>query len=328
MVDLFVMVLFVAGFVAIIKGADVLIEGASAIAKRFGVSAYIIGLTIVAFGTSVPELSVNLSASLHGSTDIVISNVIGSNIANVFLVLGFAAIMMPVFVKQEIVRTELPIALFAALLVLFLANDVLITGSTESFVDRIDGIVLLTFFAVFGHYIYHKVQKGKSRKQVEELSEVELSHRKLLKSIMFIIIGIAGLTIGGDWIVDGALEIASEFGVSEGFIGLTIIAIGTSISELAATAMAVKKRASEIAVGNIIGSNIFNILWILGLSAVIRPIPIEFGRNVDIGIMLFSTLLMFVFLLYVGKKYELKRWQGFLFLLMYVGFIALSIFRG
>lgn len=311
-------ILFFAGFVALIKGADLLVDGASSLANRLGVSALVIGLTVVAFGTSAPELAVNILASLNNSTDIAIGNILGSNLANILLVLGVSAIFYPLAVQRGTVWKEIPFALLAVLVLGFLVLD--------HNVSRVDGLVLLTFFVIFLFYIYRLTRQEQSANTglAVEVSEVSYS---LLKSWIMVAIGMTGLVLGGKWIVDGAVAFAAGFGVSEALIGLTIVAIGTSLPEMATSVVAAYKKNVDIAVGNIVGSNIFNILWILGVSSVIQPLPFSPDLTTDLKITFVVTLALFL-ALFVGKRHTLERWQGVLFVLLYVFYTLYLILRG
>ena len=313
-------VLFIVGFVILIKGADLLVDGASAIAKRFKVSDLVIGLTVVAFGTSTPELFVNIMASLQGNTDIAIGNVVGSNIANVFLILGVSSIIYPLAVAKGTVWKEIPFSLLAAIVLFVVANDQLLDGSQVSDLTRIDGLVFLSFFIIFIYYTTSIAAR------IEGLDEhVPAKQYGWLRSSLYIVLGLAGLTIGGKWIVDGAIALATTFGMSESLVGLTIVAVGTSLPELATSAMAAYKRNVEIAVGNVVGSNIFNIFFVLGISAIIKPLPFQMKNNRDIGMVIFSSLLLFLFM-FTGKKRSLDRWEGLIFLLCYGVFVAYLVF--
>lgn len=269
-----VYILFVIGFVLLIKGADFLVEGASSIAKRNRIPEIVIGLTIVSFGTSMPELIVNLLASFDGSSELAIGNVLGSNIANVLLILGVAALIKPLPIHKSIYFTELPISLFATVLLGFLANADLFVDVKGLTLSRYDGTILLFFFGLFMTYIYVVAQ---SKDEIDEADQTNMLPRT--KSILYIIGGSIGLFIGGKWVVDGAFEIALFFGLSETFIGLTVVAVGTSLPELVTSAVAARKGQSDMAVGNVVGSNIFNILWILGISSIIRPLPFDIISN-------------------------------------------------
>lgn len=311
--------LFIAGFYFLIKGADWLVDGASSIAKKFKVSNIVIGLTIVSFGTSAPELIVNLFASFRGSSDLAIANIVGSNISNILLILGVASIIYPLQVKKGTVIKEIPLNLLAAFVLWLLVNDMMIDQLGFSSLTRIDGGVLLAFFIIF---IYYTFGIARTEGEGEDIKE-----HKTYKSILMIVAGIIGLALGGQWIVDGAIKIAARFGMSESLIGLTIVAVGTSLPELAASAVAAHKHKSDIAIGNVIGSNIFNIFWILGVSAVIRPIVFSPMLNFDIYFMAFVTVLLFLFM-FVGKRNILQRWQGLSMLFIYMLYIIYLISRG
>jgi cation:H+ antiporter len=309
-------ILFVIGFVFLIKGADLLVDGASSIAGRLNVSDLVIGLTVVAFGTSTPELFVNIVASFRGNTDIAIGNVIGSNIANVFLILGVASLIYPLAVTKGTVFKEIPFSLLAAIVLFVAANDQLLDGSRLSVLTRIDGLIFLSFFVIF---IYYTHSIATSVNGIEE--HVAVKRYGWLRSVLFIILGLIGLTLGGKWIVDGAVALALKFGMSESLMGLTIVAVGTSLPELATSAVAAYKRNADIAVGNVVGSNIFNIFFVLGISAVIKPLPFQTRNNLDIGVVIFSSLLLFLFM-FTGKKRSLDRWEGLLFLVCYSGYVV------
>ena len=306
------------GFVLLIKGADFLVDGASSIAKRFGISALVIGLTIVAFGTSAPELVVNIFASLQGNTDIAIGNILGSNIANILLILGVSATIFPLAVKRGTTWKEIPLSLLAVVVLALLVNDQFIDGSLPSGLTRIDGFVLLSFFIVFLYYTF-----GIS-KAFEDENQTDTREKSLLVSIFMILGGLFGLTLGGKWIVDSAVTIASSLGVSQAVIGLTVVAVGTSLPELATSAVAAYRKNADIAVGNIVGSNIFNIFWILGISAIISPLPFSPVMMRDVIVLIGVTLLLFAFM-FIGKKHILKRWQGVFFVLAYVAYIVVIV---
>lgn len=316
-------VLFFIGFVLLIKGADWLVSGASSVASRYGVSPLVIGLTIVAFGTSAPELIVNLVASLQGNTDIAIGNVVGSNIANILLILGISALIYPLTVQKSTVWKEIPFALLAVVMVTILANDVLIDQFSTSAITRIDGFVLIGFFIIFLYYVFGVAFN--SPQAVPEGEKIEMY--SLTRSSGMIISGLVGLVIGGKWIVDGAVTFASSLGVSEALIGLTIVAVGTSLPELATSAVAAYKKNVDIAVGNIVGSNIFNVFWILGMSAVIKPLPFDVKLNFDMVVVIITTMLLFL-ALFVGRKHTIERWQGGVFVAAYVMYTIFLIVRG
>ncbi len=318
MFDIFTYIFLLVGFVFLIKGADLLVEGASSIAKKFGISALVIGLTIVAFGTSMPELIVNIFASIQGNTDIAIGNILGSNIANILLILGISAIIFPLTVKKGTVWKEIPFNLLAVLVVAFMANDILIDGGSFSRLSRIDGLVFISFFIIFLCYTFgiSKVENGNNEVAVKELS--------VFKSIIMIVGGLIGLTLGGKWIVDSAVIIAKSFGVSQAVIGLTIVAVGTSLPELMTSAVAAFKKNADIAIGNVVGSNIFNIFWILGISAIIKPLPFSPVLMRDVAVDVGATFFLFLFM-FIGKKRILERWQGVCFVLAYIIYIIVIV---
>ena len=279
--------LFGLGFILLIKGADWLVNGASAIARRFNVSDLVIGLTVVAFGTSTPELFVNIVASGKGNTDIAIGNVLGSNISNVFLILGVSAIIYPLSVSKGKVWKEIPFSLLAVIVMGLMANDRWVDGGAYSLLTRIDGLVLLAFFLIFLYYSFSIAQA------VEGINEhvPDISHG-MAKSFLLVIIGLIGLILGSQWIVDGAVKLATGLGMSESLVGLTIVAVGTSLPELATSAMAAYRRKVEIAVGNVVGSNIWNIFFVLGVSSTIKPLPFQTKSILDIGVVVLASLLL------------------------------------
>lgn len=307
--------LFIAGFVLLVKGADLLVDGAASVAKKFNIPNLVIGLTIVAFGTSAPELVVNVLSSLSGSTDIAIGNIIGSNIANVFLILGAAAVVYPLTVQRSTTWREIPMSLLAAAMVGLMANDIVIDKGASNVITRIDGFVLLSFFIIFLYYIYGiaKAGNGYVAEKVEEM--------RIGRSLLFIGGGLVALVVGGKWIVDGAVVIAEFMGISQSVIGLTVVAVGTSLPELATSVVAAYRKHADIAIGNVVGSNIFNVFWIMGISATIHPLPLQPGSNYSIGIMAFASILLFA-VLFIGKKHMMERWQGALFLVIYAAYIG------
>ncbi len=318
-------ILFVVGFVFLIKGADLLVDGAAGLARRFGVSELVIGLTIVAFGTSAPELVVNLAASLQGNSDIAIGNIIGSNIANILLILGIAAVIYPITVQKSTVWKEIPLVALAALTVIISVNDHLLDGYETDIMGRADGLIHIAFFIIF---LYYSVDMALSSKENPAGDDQE-EHRPLsvLKGSVYIIIGLAGLSVGADWIVNGAVLIAGHLGLSQSLIGLTVVAVGTSLPEMAASTMAALRKKSDIAIGNVVGSNIFNVFWILGISSVIHPIPFDQSWNPDLYTNLGVSVLLFM-LMFLGKKHMLTRTEGVLFLVLYTAYTAFVVYRG
>lgn len=312
--------LFAIGFAILIKGADWLVDGASSLAKKLKIPVIVIGLTIVAFGTSAPELIVNIFASAQGRTEIAIGNVLGSNIFNIFLILGIAAVIFPLTVKKNTAWKEIPLSLLAVIAMGIMANDNLIDGVSFSALTRIDGLMFLAFFIIFMWYIY-----GISKGGGEE--EVKIKEFATPKSLFFILLGLVCLILGGKWIVDGAVQIATALGVSESLIGLTIVAAGTSLPELATSAVAAYKKNTDIAVGNIVGSNIYNIFLVLGVSSVIRPLPFRETSNIDVMMTIAASLALFAFM-FIGKKRLLERWQGVFFILTFIGYVVFLVVRG
>jgi len=302
-------ILLLFGFILLVKCADFLVEGASSLALSFKISQMVVGLTIVAFGTSAPELIVNVFASIKGSSDITIGNVVGSNIVNILVILGISAIIKPLHTHKNTVWREIPFSLIAVIAMLIMMNDNLFNAGNDM-VSRGDGALLLLFFIIFLSYVY-AISKNDS------IQPMEIKYLPTSKSIIFIIIGIIGLFIGGKLIVDSAIEIARIFNISEAIIGFTIVAIGTSLPELATSVVAAKKGNSDIAIGNVVGSNIFNIFFVLGISALINPIAFNSHLNIDIIVLLIVTLVLF-FTMFTGKKRILERWEGIILVICYV----------
>jgi len=319
-----VYILFIIGFLLLIKGADWLVAGSASIAKKYNVSDLVIGLTIVSMGTSMPELIINILASTSGASEIAIGNVIGSNIANVLLILGVAAIIFPLTIKESTVFSEIPYSIIALLLVAFAANAPIFNPDYELLISRLDGTIFLFFFGLFMVYIVKLAREGRAD-MVEDAPDEILP---MGKSILFVLLGMAGLFLGGKWVVDGAVQIAKTFELSENMIGLTIVAIGTSLPELVTSAVAAYKKNTDIAVANVIGSNIFNLLWVLGVSAVISPMTYLTAINADIVVLIVATFLI-IFSLMTGRaKNQIGKPTGILFLTAYVGYLVFVVMRG
>jgi cation:H+ antiporter len=308
-------VLLIFGLVITVLGSGWLVDGASDLAKRLNISDLIIGLTIVAFGTSTPELTVSVYAAMSGSTEIAIGNILGSNIFNVFVILGLAAIIYPVTVQKNSVWIEIPLSLLAAVVVGICANDMIIDGAATSQLSRIDGIMLLLFFVVF---MYYTIFAAKAN---PEETNLEFKPMPLWKAILFISLGLVALFYGGKFMVDGAVEMARTFGISESVIGLTIVAAGTSTPELATSCMAAYKKNSDIALGNVVGSNIFNIFFILGTSASVRALPFRESSMVDIFMTIFASLIMFTFV-FTGKGRSINRVEGVILIIIYIVYVV------
>ena len=315
----FIYIFFILGFVLLVKGADWLVDGAAAIAKRFNVSDIVIGLTIVSFGTSAPELVVNLIASFNDTPDIAIGNILGSNIANILLILGVAGVIYPLTVNANTTWKEIPMSIMCALMVGLLANDVFFDQGPKPILSRSDGLVMIAFFIVFVYYTVGLAMRGEALDDDDEEDTGE--GLPMPKAIAMTVAGMFMLPIGGDWIVQGAVHVAKTFGVTEAVISLTIIAIGTSLPEVAASVAAALKRRTDIAIGNAVGSNIFNVFWVLGLSSVIRPLPYNPASNRDVFMAAGASLLLMLFL-FVGKRRVLQKWQGAFFLILYAVYIT------
>ncbi len=308
------------GLGLLILGAEWLVRGASSLSRKAGISELAIGLTVVAFGTSMPELIVNIFAALRGSAEIGIGNIIGSNTFNILVILGIAALIRPLTIQRSTVWKEIPFALLAILLVLIMGNDAFFDTAPFNGLTRTDGLALMAFFVIFMYYIF-----GMSKVNHDGGEPVKLYSYPL--SLGLVTVGIGGLFLGGKIVVDNAVIIARLSGLSESFIGLTIVAAGTSLPELATSVVAAMHRRYDISIGNIVGSNIFNIFWILGLTSTLLPLPFNPIVNFDVLVSLGATLLLFLGIM-VGKKYQLGRLEGALFLLMYAGYLTYLIQRG
>lgn len=318
-------VLILIGLGLLVAGADWLVRGSSSLAKKLKVSNLVIGLTVVAFGTSTPELTVSLTASLQGSSAIALSNAVGSNIANILLILGVCALFRTLTVKSATVWKEIPLA-FAGMLLLFVfANDHFFDAIPSNALTRTDGFALLTLFAIFMYYIFGLARTDKE--VMKEASSADIKTYALPQSFLLVLIGLSLLVIGGKLLVDNAVDIALAAGLSEALIGLTIVAIGTSLPELATSLVATLKGQNDIAVGNVIGSNIFNTFWIMGISSSVRAIPISNDAILDLLIGVIATLFLFFFM-FVGKKHGLTRMEGSVMLSLYVAYTAFLIYRG
>ncbi len=310
------LVLIIIGFVLLIKGADFLVNGASSLAKKFQISELAIGLTIVAMGTSAPELVVNIIAGLDGHSEAVFGNIIGSNIFNTYLILGVAGTIYPLFVQKSTVFKEIPFSMFAVIVLFVLVNDQLFFGAESSSLHSTDGIILLLLFAAFLVHVFL------SMKQTGETDVGELEIYPNAKTILMISGGMIGLGAGGELIVDNAIAVVQAFQISEKLVGLTILAAGTSLPELATSAVAAYQKKSDIAVGNIVGSNIFNVLLVLGAGSLFVTLDYNTIMNTDIVIVALGTLLLFLFM-FTFKKYRLDRAESAIYLF---GFLAYMVF--
>lgn len=318
-------ILFIVGIFLLIKSADYLIEGSSSLAKKLGVSTLVIGLTIVAFGTSLPELIVNILAAIKGSGDIAFGNILGSSMTNTLLVLGIMALITSLKVKDSTTWKQIPFSFLAVLVLFIFSIGSLVNKSGGEFLSRTDGLILLLFFSIFLYYVFELAKKDKNL--AKETNEQEIKRYSNVTIFLMIVGSLIGLFLGGKWTVDGAIVIARTFGLSEFLISATIIAIGTSLPELITSIVAAFKKNVDLAIGNVIGSNIFNILWVLGLTSIISPLRFPEFIRIDLIILLFATFLLFLFM-FTSKKHELDRWEGIVLLLLYVSYIIFIIIRG
>ncbi len=318
---MFTYLLFAIGFVLLVYGANWLVDGAASIAKRYHISHVVIGMTIVALGTSAPELVVNLVASFKGTADVALGNILGSNISNVFLILGVSALIFPLAVNKNTFGKEVPFALMGAVIFGILANDILFDRTDSAMIYRTDGLVLIFFFAVFMYYAFSIARK----KGLADIPDIKAF--PFWKSLLMIVAGMVALVAGGRWIVDGAVVIAASLGMSEAVISLTIVALGTSLPELATCVAAAVKKNADMVMGNVLGSNIFNVFFVMGASAVIKPLPFNPVLNFDVMIGIASMLLLWTFLAISGNR-SLKRWHGGALALCYVAYITLLLVRG
>lgn len=320
--------LFVLGFIFLVRGAGYLVDGASVLAKKIGVSPLVIGLTVVAFGTSLPELIVNLFASRDGANDIVIGNIVGSNISNTMLILGVSALIHPLTIHRTVVYREIIFNIMATgVLAIMVADHWLGVDGTSGFggLDRIDGMILMTFFVLFLYYTF-----GRSHSSLHTVADDATHHEKLDVPSTFLRIagGAIGLMLGGQWIVGGATEIASLFGASETLIGLTVVALGTSLPELATSVVAVRKGEVDVAVGNAVGSNLFNILWALGLTAFISPVTFGDGQMFDVVVLAAVATVLFASVTIGKVRHQIDKPEGLVFVGIYVTYIIVAILRG
>ena len=305
--------LLVGGLLLILIGANGLTDGAASVAKRFRIPSIVIGLTIVAFGTSAPELAVSVSSALKGSADIAIGNVVGSNIFNTLMIVGCTALFAPIVITRNTLRKEIPLCILSSIALLICANDILLNHATENVISITDGLLLLCFFAI--------ASGSNGEGQDEEIRQLPMC-----RSILYIIGGLAGLIFGGQWFVEGASNIARSLGVSESIIGLTLVAGGTSLPELATSIVAALKKNPEIAIGNVIGSNLFNIFFVLGCSASITPLRLNGITNFDLWVLVGSGILLWLFGLFFAKR-TITRIEGGIMILCYIAYTTALIFK-
>lgn len=308
------------GLILILGGANYLTDGSSAVARRMGISDLVVGLTVVAFGTSTPELAIGIISAIQGNAELAVGNTVGSNIFNILAIIGITSIVRPIKVEKSIMTNEIPLVILSSIVLIVMANGPLLDGDPSAIITRIDGIILLLFFTIFMRYTFAQARTKGNNDDPAAQKATKRPSLSMWRSILFIIGGLAALVFGGDLFVDGASEIARRFGVSDAVIGLTIVAVGTSLPELAASVTAAVKGMPGLAIGNVIGSNIFNIFLVLGSAATIAPLPLGNVTNIDLGVLLFSSLLFWVF----GQFFKTRtftRAEGVFMAACYIGYM-------
>jgi len=313
-------VLLVVGFALLIKGADFFVEGASKIASLLRVSPLLIGLTIVAFGTSSPEATVSILAALEGSAEVSLGNVIGSNIFNITLVVGITALINPLKVESATIRKEIPFTLLGSMVLLVVISDIALQGFSSNLITRGDGFIFLLIFSVFMYYIFEVAKNNREQMETEDVTEKSPLGKNAVRTVF----GLAAIIFGGEMVVRNSTEIAVSLGMSETLVGLTIVAVGTSLPELVTSVTAAIKKQSEIALGNIVGSNIFNIFFVLGTSSVITPLPVNGKIFMDIFILLFLTVVLLIF---SRTRYCIGKIEGSILAFAYVLYLIFIIIR-
>lgn len=325
-------ILLLIGFALLVKGADYFVDGSSNIAKKLRIPSLIIGLTIVTFGTSAPEAAVSITASINGQNGMAIGNVIGSNIFNLLMVIGASGIIKPLLVEKSILSREFPFTLLISIILIILSSDILLFNSSINTINRIDGIILLILFIVFLYYLINSAMKNRKESlcDTETSADLDMSNIKsieksntMIKSILISVIGIAAIIFGGNLVVDSASNIASSFGVSDQLIGLTVVSIGTSLPEFVTSIIAATKGESNLALGNVLGSNIFNILFVIGASALISPMTVDPKLIIDGAIMILSTILVYF---YAYRKNDISKFESITLSLLYFGYMGYLIF--
>ncbi len=319
-------IILLAGFLLLIKGADFFVEGSSSIARRLRIPTLIIGLTLVAFGTSAPESAVSITSALKGQNDMAIGNVVGSNIFNLLVVVGIAAFISPLKVKKSIISKEFPFALLSSFVLLILAYDTRFQGSADNLLTQADGMILLVLFGIFMYYLIELAMAARSSSKAAAVEKDQLEDKAIstVKSIGFAAGGIAGIIVGGNLVVDAASEVALSWGMSESLVGLTIVAVGTSLPELVTSIVAATKGESDIALGNVIGSNIFNIFFVLGISSLISPVAISHAVFFD---MLFLLIVSIVAYLFAISKKNINKLEGIILAASYIVYLTFIIVR-
>lgn len=317
--DLFFLIL---GVVLVLWGADKLTDGATGLARRFQVNDLVIGLTVVAFGTSLPEFVTSLFAAIKGSSAISLGNVIGSNIFNTLVIVGMTALTRPIWVSKSTLAKDIPFALLSSLVFGVLCLDLWFNATDENYISRGDGLILLFFFVIFMYYTFSIARNKNEGEQVTEASLVQEASMPYWKIGLYIVLGLVGLVLGGNLFVSGASGIAADLGVSEAVIGLTLVAGGTSLPELATSIVAARKGNSAIAIGNVIGSNIFNVFFVLGICSFVSPMNATSVSLTDIFILIFSMLLMWGF---ASTSRKISRWEGLVMVVLYCSYVTYLI---
>lgn len=310
------------GILLVSYGARLLVEGSSSLAKRFNISDLVVGLTVVSFGTSAPELVVSVVAAKDGTAELALGNVLGSNIMNICLILGLTAMLQPLRIQSNTVWKEIPLSLLGVVVAFFLASDILLDNASAAYISRSDGLVLLCFFIIYLYYMFEVARKNPDYSHVAP----DYQHKPWWLASGLAIVGLAGLIVGGQLIVDAAVKVARAFQISEAVIGLTLVSIGTSIPELATSVVAAMRGKADMAVGNVVGSNIFNIFFILGLSATVAPMPVGNISLIDFGMCILATLFMFVGSFIATPKTFHRKEGGFL-LAFYAAYITWLIVK-
>ncbi len=303
------------GIAVLVKGADLLITGASGLARSVGVPEFIIGLTLVAFGTSLPELTVNIQASMEGASEITLGNVIGSNIANILLILGVAGLIRPLSIHRTFVKKEIPLNFLSIVILFAMIGDRILDGSASAFVSRSEGLVLITTFVGYLYFLAAFLER--------EAVDDENAKLGYLKGGTYVGVGLLGLVLGSEWTVDGGVNLAIGLGVSQTIVGLFLIAVGTSLPELLTSAVAAYRGNPDIALGNVAGSNIFNVSLVLGASSLINPIPVPDVIFKDIVLLAIATLVLFLSN-YFGRRYTVSRQEALIFLIIYTAYAVYS----
>ncbi len=309
-------ILVIGGLILLKYGADYFVSGSASLARKLGISALVVGLTVVSIGTSAPEFFVNVIAALRGSTALSVGNVLGSNLADILLGLGIAAMIVPLSIKKGTVWKEIPFALLAAVLLLVFGSDYFLDGTAVNAIGRSDGFALLGFFVIFIVYTLGLKQGG-------ERPEERIETHPVWKTVSHILAGVAGLALGGYIVVEGAVGIATQIGISENLVGLTIVAAGTSLPEIMTAISAAKKNHIDLVIGGIVGTIIFNALFVLGSTALIRPLPFAADNTTDAVMVVFATLVLFL-----GKKHQIGKLRGLLFIVIYVAYLIFAVLRG